>query len=96
MGVPVLTLAGSSFLSRQGAGILINSGLAEWVAGSTDDYIALALSHAQDLQRLTTLRSELRQQVLTSPIMNSQRFAQNFAVAFTKIWQAQRNNCTNK
>src|SRR4051794_32917603 len=32
MGVPVLTLAGKSFLARQGVGLLANAGLAEWIA----------------------------------------------------------------
>ncbi len=86
MGLPALTLAGTSFLSRQGAGILMNAGLAEWVATNEDEYVTQAISHALDLQRLATLRNGLRQQALTSPIMNSQRFAQNFEVAFNEMW----------
>jgi predicted O-linked N-acetylglucosamine transferase (SPINDLY family) len=91
MGVPVLTLAGTSFLSRQGAGILMNSGLAAWVASSADDYVALALSHARDMSRLTTLRYGLRQQALAAPIMDAPRFARHFETAL----QGMMNNYIN-
>jgi predicted O-linked N-acetylglucosamine transferase (SPINDLY family) len=40
MGVPVLTLAGTTFLSRQGVGLLTNAGLPEWIAVDADDYVA--------------------------------------------------------
>ena len=87
MGVPVLTLAGQSFLSRQGVGLLMNAGLPEWVATDAEDYIARAVSHAGDLQRLAELRSRLRTQVLTSPIFDAPRFAQNLEAALRDMWQ---------
>jgi len=87
MGVPVLTLAGERFLSRQGVGILMNAGLSEWVAIDADDYVARAVSHAVDLQRLGALRKGLRQQVLASPIFDAPRFARNFEAALRGMWQ---------
>ena len=56
MGVPVLTLSGQHFLSRQGLGLLMNAGLADWVASDPDDYVARAVSHASNLERLAALR----------------------------------------
>ncbi|MDD2914283.1 MAG: tetratricopeptide repeat protein [Gallionella sp.] len=87
MGVPVLTLTGERFLSRQGVGILMNAGLSEWVATDHDDYVARAVSHATDLQRLSDLRGRLRQQVLTSPIFDAPRFAKHFEAALRGMWQ---------
>ncbi|MCZ7656316.1 MAG: hypothetical protein M5R42_21805, partial [Rhodocyclaceae bacterium] len=58
-----------------GVGLLMNAGLPEWVASSPDDYVARAVSHASDLQRLAALRNGLRQQVLASPIFDAKRFA---------------------
>jgi predicted O-linked N-acetylglucosamine transferase (SPINDLY family) len=86
MGVPVLTLAGKSFLSRQGVGLLMNAGLLEWIAGDDDDYVARAVSHAGDLQGLAALRSELRQRVMDSPIFDAPRFAQHFETALRGMW----------
>ena len=86
MGVPVLTLAGERFLSRQGVGLLMNAGLTDWVAVDMDDYVARAVSHAADLQRLATLRHGLRQHVLASPIFDAQRFARHFETALRGMW----------
>jgi len=86
MGVPFLTLAGESFLSRQGVGLLMNAGLPEWVAANPDDYVARAKAHAGDLQALAVLRSGLRRQVLASPIFDAPRFARNFETALRDMW----------
>lgn len=88
MGVPVLTLAGERFLSRQGVGLMMNAGLAEWVAADPDDYLARAVEHAGDLQKLATLRAGLRSQVITSPIFDAPRFAKHFEAALRGMWQA--------
>jgi predicted O-linked N-acetylglucosamine transferase (SPINDLY family) len=87
MGVPVLTLAGERFLSRQGVGLMMNAGLPEWIATDTDNYVARAVSHASDLQRLAALRKGLRQQVLASPIFDAPRFAHHFEAALRGMWQ---------
>jgi protein O-GlcNAc transferase len=86
MGIPVLTLAGERFLSRQGVGLLMNAGLPEWVATDPQDYLARAVTHASDLQTLAALRSGLRQQVLASPIYDATRFAQHFESALRNMW----------
>lgn len=85
MGVPVLTLTGGSFLSRQGVGLLMNAGLPEWIAADVDDYVAKALSHASDVARLALLRKGLRQQVLRSPLFDAKHFARHFEVALHRI-----------
>jgi predicted O-linked N-acetylglucosamine transferase (SPINDLY family) len=87
MGVPVLTLAGGSFLARQGVGLLMNARLVLWIAADTNDYIARAVEHASNLQRLASLRQVLRQQVLASPIFDSKRFALRFETALRSMWQ---------
>jgi predicted O-linked N-acetylglucosamine transferase (SPINDLY family) len=87
MGVPVLTLAGERFLSRQGVGLLMNAGLTEWIAADADDYVARAILHAGDMQRLAALRDGLRQRVLASPIFDAPRFARHFEIALRGMWQ---------
>lgn len=87
MGVPVLTLAGSNFLSRQGAGLLTNIGLPEWIAADADDYVRRAVAHASDLPRLADLRRRLRQQALASPVFDAPRFARQFEAALQDLWE---------
>jgi protein O-GlcNAc transferase len=87
MGVPVLTLTGERFLSRQGVGLLVNAGLPDWIATDPDDYLARAVSHASDLPRLARLRAGLRPQVLASPIFDAQRFAIHLEAALRGMWR---------
>jgi predicted O-linked N-acetylglucosamine transferase (SPINDLY family) len=86
-GVPVLTLAGESFLARQGVGLLMNAGLPDWIATDPEDYVARAVLHASDLQSLAALRVGLRQQVLASPIFDAEGFAQHFEAALCGMWE---------
>ncbi|MFZ2307996.1 MAG: tetratricopeptide repeat protein, partial [Rhodoferax sp.] len=86
MGVPTLTMSGKSFLSRQGVGLMMNAGLPDWIALSADDYLALAVTHATNLEPLSALRASLREQVLASPIFDAPRFAHNFEKALRGMW----------
>jgi predicted O-linked N-acetylglucosamine transferase (SPINDLY family) len=87
MGVPVLTLAGDCFVSRQGIGILRNAGLPDWVADDKEEYVAKAIDFASDIGGLAKIRAGLRAQVLASPLFNAQRFAKNFEDAVWQMWR---------
>lgn len=95
MGVPVLTLSGKSFLSRQGVGLLTNSGLSDWVAQDIQDYLSLAVFHAGQLRSLAYLRSQLRQRVLRSPIFDAERFAGHFQMALRSMWRSWCNQSSS-
>jgi protein O-GlcNAc transferase len=86
MGVPVLTIKGNRFLSHVGETIAHNSGQSDWIAHDPDDYVRKAVAYAADLQQLTTLRRDLRNKVLQSPLFDAQRFAKHFEQALQKIW----------
>lgn len=86
MGVPVLTLAGTHFLERQGVGLLANVGLIDWIASDLDDYITRGIRLAADIESLEKLRCNLRQQALHSPIFDGQRFAGHFVDAMRQMW----------
>ncbi len=87
MGVPFVTLAGKTFMARQGVGLLNNAGLADWVAADEDEYVELAVRRAGDLQTLRQLRQELRARVLVSPIFDAPSFARNFESAMRGMWR---------
>jgi predicted O-linked N-acetylglucosamine transferase (SPINDLY family) len=71
MGVPVVTLAGKTHVSRVGASLLSAARLPELVAETPDEYVAKALKLAGDLQRLRTLRSALRDRLLDSRLLDA-------------------------
>jgi len=87
MGVPVLTLTGDSFVSRQGVSLLMNAQLAQWIASDPEQFVALAVKYAGDLPRLAALRAVLRQQVQTAPLFDAARFAVNLDAALRGMWQ---------
>jgi protein O-GlcNAc transferase len=87
MGVPTLTLAGDTMLSRQGASLLTCIGLQDWIAHSREEYVALALAHAADVNKLVQLRAGLRQKALASPLFDAPLFAKHLEDALQGMWQ---------
>jgi predicted O-linked N-acetylglucosamine transferase (SPINDLY family) len=87
MGVPTVTCACNSMLSRQGASLLTAAGLSDWVTASETEYVAQAISLARDLPKLAALRSCLRQQVLESPLFDAPRFAGHLTDALWGMWE---------
>jgi len=87
MGVPVVSLAGGSPVSRAGYSQLSNLGLPELVAFSEEDYIRIAARLAHDLPRLADLRATLRSRMEASPLMDAARFARNFEAAYRAMWR---------
>ena len=81
MGVPVLTLKGDRFLSHLGESIATNAGQTDWIAQDCDDYVNKAIALVSDIQSLAALRGSLRDQVLRTPLFDTQRFARNFGDA---------------
>lgn len=87
MGVPVLTLRGSRFISHQGETILSAVGLQDWIAHGREDYIAVALAKVGNLQALSALRRGLRKRLLASPFADAAGFAVNLEAAWRGMWQ---------
>jgi protein O-GlcNAc transferase len=87
MGVPFITLAGGTAVSRGGASILSNAGLPELIARTPEQYVALAVAWASDPARLAALRAELRPRVQSSVLVDGQRYAADVAAAFRRMWQ---------
>jgi protein O-GlcNAc transferase len=86
MGVPVISLAGPTPLSRGGLSVLTNAGLSELVAHSVDEYVEKALGLAQDLPRLSGLRASLRERLQSSPLMDAPRFTRDLENAYRAMW----------
>ena len=92
MGVPTLTLAGNTLLSRQGASLLSCVGLTDWIANDVNDYVARAIMHAGNISELAQLRAGLRERALSSPLFDAPRFANNLREAFLGMWQLRMAN----
>ena len=86
MGVPVVTLAGQTAISRGGASVLSNIGLKRLVARSVDEYVSIARELAADVPALAQLRSEMRARMLSSPLMDAAGFARDVESAYRQMW----------
>jgi predicted O-linked N-acetylglucosamine transferase (SPINDLY family) len=87
MGVPVIGVAGSSYVSRQGVCILSLLGLSEWLAATPEDYVQRAVALAQSPAVLAAASLGLRARLQNSPFMDYPRFAREFAKAICSAWQ---------
>ncbi|MBA4743378.1 MAG: tetratricopeptide repeat protein [Azoarcus sp.] len=86
MGVPTVTLAGDTMISRQGASLLSAAGLPDWIATTPEAFVELAARHASDRQALADLRSGLRDRVLASPLFDGPAFGRNMEEALWRMW----------
>ena len=86
MGVPIVSLVGSTATSRGGASLLQTIGVPELLAESADRYVAVATALAQDLDRLRSLRSTLRERMHSSPITDARHFTHHLESAYRAMW----------
>jgi predicted O-linked N-acetylglucosamine transferase (SPINDLY family) len=87
MGVPVVSLAGQTAVSRAGRSILTNAGLAALSVDTPEMYVQAAVKLASELPTLAGLRASLREQVRTSPLLDDVRFARDLESAYRQMWQ---------
>jgi predicted O-linked N-acetylglucosamine transferase (SPINDLY family) len=87
MGVPVVTLVGSTVVGRAGLCQARNLHLPELVSTTPDEFVVRAVALAKDLPALAKLRAGLRERMARSPLMDFTRFAKNLEGAYRTIWR---------
>ena len=85
MGVPVVTLAGATHVSRVGASILSHAGLPELVASSPQEYVEKAAQLAREIERLRGLRETMRDRLRGSPLLDAPAFARSVENAYLEM-----------
>jgi predicted O-linked N-acetylglucosamine transferase (SPINDLY family) len=89
MGVPVVTLAGNSVVSRQTVSALANLGLeSQWAFADWPAYVAGAVQRAADVQGLATLRQQLRGRMAHSPLRDAPQFTRDLEALLRRMWCA--------
>lgn len=81
-GLPVVTMAGSTFASRVATSLVHAAGLPELATDSLADYEALALRLATTPELLTGLRRRLGRRNAALPLFDTVRFARHLEQAF--------------
>jgi protein O-GlcNAc transferase len=87
MGVPVVTRAGNSHVSRVGVSLLHSVGLPELIGNSPEEYCSIAVTLAGDTVCLAALRATLRERLLASPLADNSAFTRHLEGVYRQIWQ---------
>ncbi len=86
MGVPVITLAGATHVSRVGVSLLNRIGLGELVAETPEQYVEIAAHLAGDADRVTELRRGMRERMKNSSLMDGALLASSIESAYRQMW----------
>jgi predicted O-linked N-acetylglucosamine transferase (SPINDLY family) len=87
MGVPTLTMAGSTPAARQGAGILARVGIDGFTAVDAADFAAKGVHWANHLAELADLRGKLRQRFRDSIGQRPDVLVASFEGALRRMWR---------
>jgi predicted O-linked N-acetylglucosamine transferase (SPINDLY family) len=87
MGVPVVSLRGSSSVSRSGYALLKGIGLEHLVAEDWEGYIALATGLALDIDRMDDLRTGMRARLAASALSDEAGMTRDIETAYRWMWR---------
>ncbi|NUP05802.1 MAG: tetratricopeptide repeat protein [Polyangiaceae bacterium] len=87
MGVPVVTFAGDSHVSRVGASLLHQVGLVDLVTSDWDAYERAVVALAGDGARRRTLRRTLRERLRGCVLGDGSAFAREFESVLRSMWK---------
>jgi predicted O-linked N-acetylglucosamine transferase (SPINDLY family) len=90
VGLPVLTRAGETYISRVAASLLSTIGLTELITHTQDDYEQLAIDLAANPERLMQIRRKLIENRVTSPLFDTPRYARHLEAAYAKMHERHR------
>jgi predicted O-linked N-acetylglucosamine transferase (SPINDLY family) len=87
VGVPVVTLQGSTFAQRVASSLLHAVQLPELVCHDLDDYRGTVLALAGDASRRSMLKAHLAVQQRTSTLFDGARIARDLEALLQRMWQ---------
>ena len=85
MGVPVVTLAGTTHVTRVGASILNSVGLSEFIAETPEQYLDIAQRLAVDVEKRRELRAGMRARMQSSPLLDAAGFVGELESAYREL-----------
>ena len=86
-GLPVLTLCGESFASRVAASLLHAIQLPKLITATQEEYETLAVTLAQNPEKLSAIRQKLEKNRLTTPLFDTKLFTRHIEAAYTAMYE---------
>jgi len=87
MGIPFVTMADRPSVGRLGSAILHALNHQEWIAESEEEYIEIAVRLSSDLDGLSRIRAELRNEMQTSQLMDEESFTFKVESAYKQMFK---------
>ena len=87
VGVPVVTIEGTSFAQRVASSLLQTSGLPELICSDVDSYRSTVVALGNDPARRAGLRARLEAERTTNPLFDGARFALDIEQLYRRMWQ---------
>jgi predicted O-linked N-acetylglucosamine transferase (SPINDLY family) len=87
MGVPFVTLAGTTLASRMGVSIATNLGHPEWIAHAPQEYVQKAVALTRNPAELERQRQLLRCELEASVLMDADRFTRGLETVYRAVWR---------
>jgi predicted O-linked N-acetylglucosamine transferase (SPINDLY family) len=85
MGVPVITWPGKTFAGRHATSHLTNAGLEQFIARDRKEFVTMSIDWANRLDDLAIIRSKMRDQMIQSPLCDTQTFAADFLALMSDV-----------
>jgi len=87
MGVPTLTHAGKTYLSRMAAALLTAAGMEELITHSLTEYEKTAIGIAKNPQKLKTLKRKLQKNLPKSKLFDTKEFVKNLEFIYQLVFR---------
>jgi protein O-GlcNAc transferase len=87
MGVPHVTLAGNTCVSRAGASLLGAIEMGEFVAATADEYVNMAVKLGGDPKSMALVRAGLRERMRASVRCDAAAFTRELEAAYRRMWR---------
>jgi len=87
MGLPILTLNGNSFNSREAANIISAVNLSEMITASQEEYESLAIELANNPMKYRAIKDKLVENLPNAPLYNTRLFAKNIESAYKTMFE---------
>ncbi|PXW83906.1 putative O-linked N-acetylglucosamine transferase (SPINDLY family) [Nitrosomonas sp. Nm84] len=95
VGLPLVTCAGRTFVSRMAGSLLLAAGLPELITENLEDYEARALHFATHPDDLAALNQKLIKHRTSHPLFDVERFRRHIEAAYQTMWETwQRGEAT--
>lgn len=82
MNTPIITLAGTNYVSRVGVSLLSTLGMEKYIANTMDEYITKVVELARNQPELRELHSTIREKMKSTDLLNSKSFTKHLEDAY--------------